>query len=84
MGFSALGRVAELADALDLGSSGVTRAGSIPVSPTEQVIEGPDRFGDGLGLCFFLSMRLAVSGLYPVLASFSGASSFPIKFTNVV
>jgi hypothetical protein len=31
-----------------------------------------------------LSMRLAVSGLYPVLASFSGASSFPIKFTNVV
>ena len=97
MGFSALGRVAELADALDLGSSGVTRAGSIPVSPTEQLIEGSDRFGDGLGLCFFLSMRLVyasclcvlsmrlvVSGLYPVLASFSGASSFPIKFTNVV
>ena len=27
--------MAELADALDLGSSGVTRAGSIPVSPTK-------------------------------------------------
>ena len=26
--------MAELVDALDLGSSGVTRAGSIPVSPT--------------------------------------------------
>lgn len=28
------GRVAELADALDLGSSGVTRGGSSPLSPT--------------------------------------------------
>ena len=27
--------MAELADALDLGSSGATRAGSIPVIPTE-------------------------------------------------
>ena len=28
--------MAELADALDLGSSGVTRAGSIPVNRTRQ------------------------------------------------
>ncbi len=68
MGFSALGRVAELADALDLGSSGVTRAGSIPVSPTEQLIEGSDRFGDGLGLCFFLSMRLVYASCLCVLS----------------
>ena len=29
--------MAELADALDLGSSGVTRAGSIPVSRTKVI-----------------------------------------------
>jgi hypothetical protein len=29
-----IGRVAELADALDLGSSGATRGGSTPPSPT--------------------------------------------------
>ena len=35
--------MAELADALDLGSSGATRAGSIPVIPTE-ILKLPPKF----------------------------------------
>ena len=84
MGFSALGRVAELADALDLGSSGVTRAGSIPVSPTEQLIEGSDRFGDGLGLCFFLSMRLVYASCRIRFVSGFGEFLRGIIFSNQI
>ena len=32
------GRVAELADALDLGSSGATRGGSTPSTPTSKIV----------------------------------------------
>ncbi len=70
MGFSALGRVAELADALDLGSSGVTRAGSIPVSPTrthsDSRVLGPDAFFIGFQVASCLGV---LAGSAPVSAS---------------